>query len=210
LRASFFFDDNFANQNKIKDMNQTDQLTHDHKSKEDIYWAVLDSVIRLDIQKGHLSWTISDLARASKITRPLIYYYFGNSKENIMKTAIEFLGEEYFGLSDARIKLWSEGKVVESVLLSRLLCQKAPYVHIFFMIRRNQNSFVGETLREYESRYRNKIRKFYPNVTNDSIDALAAVFFGLVAMPDLSETGVRNALELIQSNLEFSGTKTAN
>lgn len=184
-------------------MQEQDLHLRDHKTKEEIYWAVLDSVIRLDILKGHLAWKISDLARSSNISRPLIYYYFGSSKEVIMKTAIGFLGEEYFGLSEERLKLWKEGKVVESVLRSRVLCQKAPYVHFFYLLRRDLQSFVGEELRSYEGRYRAKLHQFYPDLTKDSIDALSAVFFGLAAVPEISEQGVRNALEIIQGNLPF-------
>lgn len=173
------------------------------KSKQDIYWAVLDCVIRLDVQRGHMAWKITDISRYSQISRPLIYYYFGKSKESIMKTAIEFLGEEYFGLSEERLNLWKSGKVVESVLRSRVLCQKAPYVHLFYMFRRNMESVVGETLRQYEDRYRKKIQEYCPNLSKDSAEALSAVLFGLVAMPEISDKGVMNAVEMIEKNIAF-------
>lgn len=178
----------------LKARNETPQ-----RSKEEIYWAVLDAVIRLDIQQGHLMWKITELARASKIGRPLIYYYFGKSKEEILKTAIQFLGEEYFGLSSERLKLWKAGQVFENVLRSRLLCQKAPYVPVYYLTRRHLDSFVGKSLRSFESRYRKKLEGYSPNLSPSEIAACAAVLFGLAAAPDVSEEGLKSTLEKLFS-----------
>ncbi len=173
------------------------------KSKDENYWTIFEAVIRLDFQKGPMAWKISDIARASKISRTLIYYYFGNSKDHIMQTAIEFLGEEYFGLSEARKALWQDGKILESLLETREMCQRAPYIHFFYMTRRNLDSAVGEKLREFESRFRQKISQFFPKSDSDEVEALAAVFFGLVASPHLNEKGMKSAIEIIKRNLTF-------
>ncbi len=173
------------------------------KSKDENYWAIFEAVIRLDFQKGAMSWKISDIARASKISRTLIYYYFGNSKEHIMQTAIDFLGEEYFGLSQARKSLWQDGQIFESLEETRRLCQRAPFVHFFYMTRRHMDSKIGEQLRDFEKRFRKKISEAYPNAKNEEVEALAAVIFGLVASPDLSEAGLKVALNIIKKNLEI-------
>lgn len=173
------------------------------KSKDENYWAVFEAVIRLDFQKGPMSWKISDLARASKVSRTLIYYYFGNSKEHIMQTAIDFLGEEYFGLSLARKSLWQNGLIFESLQETRRLCQRAPFVHFFYMTRRHIDSNIGKQLREFEKRFRQKISKAYPKAKSEEIEALAAVIFGLVASPDLSDSGLNMALNIIKRNLEI-------
>ena len=55
----------------------------------------------------------------------------GTSKEHIMQTAIDFLGEECFGLSRERKSLWQNGLIFESLLETRRLCQRAPFVHFF-------------------------------------------------------------------------------
>ena len=173
------------------------------KSKDENYWAIFEAVIRLDFQKGPMAWKISDVARVSKVSRTLIYYYFGNSKDHIMQTAIDFLGEEYFGLSDARKSLWQEGKLLDSLLDTRKMCQRAPFVHFFYMTRRHIDSPIGEKLREFEVRFRQKISQFFPKSEQDEIEALAAVLFGLVASPGVTESGVRAALDIIKRNLTF-------
>lgn len=172
-------------------------------TKDEIYSAVFDTLIRLDVQKGHMSWKISDLARLSKVSRPLIYYYFGKSKDSIMQTAIEFLGAEYFGLSKERLQMWKDGNVVESILKSRNLCLKAPYVPVFYLLRRGLDSEVGKALRGFEVKHQAKIQSFYPNISADSIRAMSAVFFGLAAAPDLTEEGVRSSLKIVQANIRL-------
>lgn len=173
------------------------------QEKDSTYWAVFDAIIKLDILKGHLKWKVSEVARTSKISRTLIYYYFGNSKESMLKNAVDALGEEYFGLSQIRIHLWKDGQILESVLRSRRLGLKSPYVNFFYMSRRFLENETGKQLRDFEIRYKKKLKKYFPKSSQDDIEALAAVFFGLVAMPDLSDRGVENALHLIKSNLFF-------
>ncbi len=174
------------------------------KSKDENYWAIFEAVIRLDFIKGPMAWKISDIARTSKISRPLIYYYFGNSKEHIMQTAVQFLGEEYFGLSESRKSLWQEGKILESLLDTRKLCQRAPFVHFFYMTRRHMDSSIGEKLREFEERFFQKISQFFPDADRDHVEALAAVMFGLVASPNLNDRGVIAAVDIIKRNLAFA------
>jgi AcrR family transcriptional regulator len=176
----------------------------EQKSKDEIFWAVFDSVLKLDITKGHLSWSMSDLARSSKISRTLIYYYFGKSKESIVQSAVAFLGEEYFGLSPDRIALWQQGKVLESILQSRFLCLRSPHALYFYLNWRHFDNPIGRQLREYETRHRQKLQEYYPLSNTDQINALSAVFFGLVTTPDLTEEAVRSALVVIQENLTFA------
>jgi len=176
--------------------------------KDEIFRSVFEAIIRLEMQKGHLKWKVSEVARASKISRTLIYYYFGNSKQNMLSTAIDFLGIEYFGLSPERLLLWERGEVLASVLKSRALCQRAPYVAFFHMERRHLLDATGEKLRALEVEYRKKLQRFYPKSDQDDIEALAAVFFGLTTMPSLSEAGVKSALSIIQRNLTFKELKT--
>ncbi len=173
------------------------------ENKDEVFKSIFEAIIRLDMQKGHLKWKISEVARASKISRTLIYYYFGNSKENMIATAIDFLGEEYFGLSPERLAMWERGEVLESVLKSRELCQGALYVPFFHMARRHLKGKTGDKLRDLEARYHKKLQSYYPEANKDDIEALAAVLFGMAAMPNLSNAGVVSALGIIQRNLVF-------
>ena len=45
--------------------------------KDQVRSRVLQAVIAAEVAKGHLKWKVSDLARHAKVSRPLIYYHFG-------------------------------------------------------------------------------------------------------------------------------------
>lgn len=173
----------------------------DQKSKDEIFWSIFDSVIKLDITKGHMAWSISDIARVSGISRPLIYYYFGKSKENIMQTAVDYLGKEYFGLSDDRMELWKQRNIYESVSRSRKLWQKSPYSYSFYVMRRDLQNPVGETIRDLEKKYEEKLKTFYPSATRDLHDAVQAVLFGLAVSPTLTDEGLKNAVKIVENYL---------
>ena len=48
------------------------------------------------------------------MTRSLIYYYFGRSKVSILKEGVKVIGEELVGLNERRIRMWKEGRFLDS------------------------------------------------------------------------------------------------
>ena len=68
------------------------------RSKEEIYFMVLNAILKMEIAKGHLKWTLSDISRESKVTRSLIYYYFGKEKKAVLATAYQYLVERFYSL----------------------------------------------------------------------------------------------------------------
>jgi AcrR family transcriptional regulator len=176
----------------------------EQKPKEEIFWSIFDAVIKLDITKGHMKWSISDIARVSGISRPLIYYYFGKAKENIMQTAVDYLGREYFGLSEERIALWKSKDIFESVSRSRKLWQRSPYSYSFYILRRDMQNPTGETIRELEKRYEEKLKSFYPRASRDLHAAVTAIFFGLAISPTLTDEGLKNAVKVVEQYLALT------
>ena len=162
------------------------------KDQKDIqYWAVLDAVIRLEVSRGHLKWKLTEVARLSGVGRPLIYYYFGKSKPEIVHAALKIIGDEFFGLSAERMRLWETGQVAESIFKTRELMLRAPHIAQFYFHWRHQKSEVGQYFRSLEKRYLNKLAKLNPNLSNTEIEGLFAVFFGLILLPDLKAETIR-------------------
>lgn len=153
--------------------------------KDDRYWKILDAVVRLEVVKGHLRWTLSDLARLSGVGRTLIYYYFGKSKKEILRVAMKLIGDEFFGLSEDRMKMWAEGQVRESVLKSRELCKKAPHMIEFYFHWRHHEGDLCDELVSLEKRYLRKIKSVKPHLSADQAAALFSMLFALVVVPDL-------------------------
>lgn len=83
---------------------------------ETLQQKILYRVVALETTKGHLKWKVSDLARLAKVSRPLVYYHFGKTKRAILLRCVELIAEEYFGFSEERRRMRSEGRLVESVL----------------------------------------------------------------------------------------------
>ncbi len=171
-------------------------MTSQEKDKN--YWSVLDSVIRLEVSKGHLLWKITELSRISGVGRPLIYYYFGKSKEEIVQTAMKIIGDEFYGLSDERIELWKAGRVAESILLTRELMQNAPYVSVFFFHWRHRAGEISQYFKELEARYKAKLAALRPEKSPIEIEAIFAIFFGLILFPDVQEKTIRAIVDRLE------------
>lgn len=154
-------------------------------NKDDNFWKILDSVFRLEVTKGHLRWKMSDVSRMAGVQRTLIYYYFGKSKVGILKSAMAIIGDEFFGLSPDRLRMWSRGQVRDSILRTRELVDKAPHMTQFFFHWRHQKSEIRDELLLVERRYQAKLKTYFPHLSDLDRRALAAVFFGLCNVPDL-------------------------
>jgi len=165
--------------------------------KDETFWAVLNAAIELDFGRGHQRWTMSELSRTSKVTRSLIYYYFGKSKEAILLEAVKIIGEEFFGLTGARLELWQKGELAESVLQSRRLLEKSPFMGSFYMVHREAETELGTALRSLEKEYKAKLKRFFKDVQDPYRDALFGLLLGLVLAPRLSEEAVRSAVRVV-------------
>ena len=170
--------------------------------KDEAFWKVLNAAIRLDVRKGHLKWTMSELSRASEITRSLIYYYFGKEKLGIINEGIKIIGEELVGLSPHRYQLWKEGKLFESACEARAVIEKAPFISIFVHEHIHAQNEIGEQLRSIEKQFFNKIQSFYPHLNQPATEVLYAMYWGLLFTPRFSEEGLKMAAGVIKKTLQ--------
>lgn len=168
-------------------------------NKDETFWSVLNAAIQLELLRGHQRWTMSELSRTSKVTRSLIYYYFGKSKEGILVEAVRLIGEEFYGLSESRLALWRKGEVAESVIQSRQLLEKAPHMSSFYMVHRMAESGIGESIRRLDKEYRQKMKRYFPDTTQPYQEALHALLMGLVLAPKLSDEAVHKAVKVVRS-----------
>jgi len=159
-------------------------------SKDEIYWKVLRAAMSLDFKKGHCRWTIAGLSRVSGVSRPLIYYYFGKNREDILLAAVKVIGEECFGLSPKRMKLWKEGDLCDSVRQSRAFVQDHQDLAAFYFAQRSKPHFVGIALRELEAQYAKKLKNFFRTQEDADIQRKLALFFGLVFAPGISDEAI--------------------
>lgn len=165
-------------------------------TKDETFWQVLNTAVELDFLRGHLRWSLSELSRKSGITRSLIYYYFGSQKTSILAEAVKFIGEEIFGLNEVRMKMWHEGKILESVLATRKLVQENQHIAAFYVVQRTANTEVGESLRKLEAEYASKIRRFFPTLAPGVAEGIFGLFYGLTIAPNIPDRAIAQVVEV--------------
>jgi len=141
-------------------MNENQQLS----GKEEVYYKICNSVLKLEVAKGHLKWTVSDVARDSEITRSLVYYYFGKEKISILEEATRFTLELIFN---------TEGKnkmgVKERIKATLKKINTMPYLFVFYFISKAENGKIAKLIREAESKLLNNLANDYPNYSKDEV-----------------------------------------
>ncbi len=173
--------------------------------QDDRYWAILNHAVHLEVSKGHLRWTMAELARGSKVGRTLIYYYFGKSKGAIIEVALKLITDEVFGLSPERLLLWSSGRGAESVLKSREMLKNAPQLREFYFHWRHIPGEIRNHLLSTEKRYLQKLKNVNPKLSAEQAEALFAVNFGLVMAPSVSKSTIEYVVQELMGNALGSG-----
>jgi AcrR family transcriptional regulator len=167
------------------------------RQKDQIYWKILNAAVALDIRKGHLKWSMSELSRAARVTRPLIYYYFGKSKLGILQEAVALFGAEFSGATPKRQEDWRQGRIAETLLDSRRILKASPELLPFYLLNRARGNALSRELKAREKVFRGKISEYFPHLPEAEADAACAAVWGLVFTPELPEAAMHAAVRLL-------------
>ncbi len=151
--------------------------------KDEKYWKILNSCITLEIELGHLKWKLSDLQRKSKVSRTLIYYYFGKNKLNIVREACLFFGPLLSGIDANLMEMYSKNDIANALHNNKKLLQNVPALIPFYFLHRDQKNEIGELIRSYELKGIQKRKKFYPHLSDTEARCLFALQMGLSLFP---------------------------
>ena len=137
---------------------------------------ISETILRLEVNKGHLKWSISDLARFSKISRPLIYYHLGKDKTELRKIAWDTMLTTLFSLENEKTLGIKKriASIVEKVNAS-------PYLFVLFFLEKNSNSEIGKLIQSHEQKLFKVLKKNYPSYTEDDILKIYLLQLGAVA-----------------------------
>lgn len=164
----------------------------DEKSKNDIYFSICNSVLKLEVIKGHLNWKLTDVARDSNVTRSLIYYYFGKEKDGLLHEAcrfmLSFIFTEEFMESDDPYQRFID---------NRDKIKKMPYLLIHFFIQRQMDSELGTEIKKAEKEHFERQLEKYPNNTIDDIYRVYATQLGILYYQQFSDEEVERILRPI-------------
>jgi len=166
-------------------------------SKNQKIFDIALSIFALESQKGHLSWKVTELERHSKVSRTLIYRYYGKSKEEIFENAFKFFIQEFYGFSESPGE--TDG-LKSKVKHARLLMQNHHEAILFYQKWRVSNSKFSEFFIEIEQKFQKKLSKFYPNLSQKEIVLAHAFIHGLVTSPFLSPEEAADGIDRLRSS----------
>lgn len=169
--------------------------------KKDIFWQVLNAAIALDIKRGSRKWSMTELSHDSKISRTLIYYYFGKSKENILLEAVHLFGQEFSGSTPERMDAWKQGQIAETLYATQTIFKHSPLARVFYTLNRDEKTVIGETIRDYEKKLRKKIALFFPSLNKHELEGVYAMIQGIALTPGLSLEDVQGAISVLRMGL---------
>lgn len=182
--------------------------TNPKPNKDKIYLKILQAVITLEFKKGHQKWTITNLSRHSGVTRPLIYYYFGKSRIEILRVAIRVIGNQIFGFNEEEAALWKAGKINEAVLLGRHFISQTPEAIAFYYNHRIRSSELAKEILNLEKKYFHNLNTYFPQTTPGTLKALFAVITGLTITPDIPPESVVHTMNALLRELKLQPEST--
>jgi AcrR family transcriptional regulator len=135
-----------------------------NQSKEEIYFAVCNAILKMEFAKGHLKWTVSDIARESKITRSLVYYYFGKEKKDVLAEAYRFIISHFYNIERVKKTLLKErlAKTLKDV-------RAMPYLFILLYIEKGRDSDFGRMILRSEKALFEALKVEFPHLTETHI-----------------------------------------
>ena len=135
-------------------------------------------VISLDIEKGHMNWSLSEASRRSGFKRSLVYHYFQNKKE-LFWEAINALGKVLAGTDPDQMQNWSNRDLFASTNSSRKILTRFPGLLAFYFLHRNADNEIGARIRELESMGIKKREVYFKDCDSNTARALYFLQMGI-------------------------------
>lgn len=161
---------------------------------------IWNTILSLEVSKGHLKWKVADVARFARVSRPLVYYHFGRSKPEILAKCLEMIAEEYYGLTPERARLLREQGLRESLRQTRVMADANPALAVFYLKWRSQASPLRDQLIQFEKRYVAKLRKAFPHLTATQAELVQAFLHGLITAPFVEEKTMDEGVRFLEKN----------
>lgn len=170
--------------------------------RADVRMKILGTVVALEVNKGHLRWTIAEIARRTKVSRALVYYHFGKTKGEILDRCLETVIGEYFALGNERAKWIFEGRVAESLAITRKMFLDNPSLVLFYMRWRTQPSPWQKKFREVDKRYQAKLKAAFPHLSDSQVLIVHGLYHGLVTAPFMTAEALKEGADWVSKFIE--------
>ncbi|MGB0454233.1 MAG: TetR/AcrR family transcriptional regulator [Bacteriovoracaceae bacterium] len=155
----------------------TDSTNSQLHGKEEVFFKICNSVLKKEVEKGHLKWTVSDVARDADVTRSLVYYYFGKEKKVIFNEAWKYMVGLFFNFGEG-----SRDKTIADRMSGILTSiQKMPYLFVIFYLEKVRKSPIAEEIAIAESKLVDILQEEYPHYTRNQCLRLYLLELGAIA-----------------------------
>jgi AcrR family transcriptional regulator len=154
------------------------------QTKDEIYFAVCNAILKLELEKGHLKWTFAEVARHSKITRTLIYYYFGKNKDVVLQEAYRFIIDRFF------VSRAINGSLADRMCRVVKDIQSMPYLYILYFLQKNGKTDFAKMITEGEKLLLKSFAAEFPNLDEDQILSIYLKELGAITY-HLDESRIR-------------------
>lgn len=149
----------------------------DRDGKEEVFFRICNSVLKKEVEKGHLQWTISDVARDAEVTRSLVYYYFGKEKEKVFTEAWKYMISLFFQFSDVG-KSTPINERMYGILQSM---RRMPYLFILFFLQKSRDTEIAKEISKAEEQLLDIFQQEYPSYSRTQILRLYLMELGAIA-----------------------------
>ncbi|WP_413574780.1 TetR/AcrR family transcriptional regulator [Bdellovibrio sp. HCB290] len=146
------------------------------QSKEEIYFAVCNAILKMEVAKGHLQWTLSDISRESDVTRSLIYYYFGKEKDKVLEEAYKFVISQIFNIE--RTKTVGIRERLRDVLRD---VKNMPYLFVLYYLEKNADTQFGKMINQAEALLLKAMQNEFPDLNETQILEIYLKELGAIA-----------------------------
>ncbi len=134
-----------------------------------VYQRVLNTLVRLQPR----DLTYSKISRFTGVPRPTLYYYFGNTVENLVSEAVRYGTKVFLQLyevaEDDSAPDWKTLQHKRMVRSLRLLRQH-PWSAGLYLRYRNDAGTVGKTIREVEKHYLQEVARLWKKMHGKAAD----------------------------------------
>lgn len=159
---------------------------------------IMASVIELEMRRGSLRWSITELSRKSGVTRSLIYYYFGNDKKALLVQAVEHYVSLFFGFRLERAEKIKKGEFSDLIAVARKRIQKQPTFLQFYAKHRVERTDLSGIFDRAEKEYLKNLENSLPAQKKHWARMIWALVFGLALQPHVTLDDLKNAEKILR------------
>ncbi|MCK5882167.1 MAG: TetR/AcrR family transcriptional regulator [Bacteriovoracaceae bacterium] len=164
-------------------------------SKEEKYHRVYEECLKLIHENGLRSVNHSSVARKAHVSRPWIYKYMGDSKEELIKSAVKYFGTEFTRFSLRKIEITGPKAMLralwEGTWNNLEFASEYPFIIALYVRFAGSDNVLGQTIDELETLYLRRLKsKFNQVLGNEKLAEEAAKIVKAVRIGAALEFGV--------------------